>query len=523
MPPKKPKQPAPVIVRPSRPQPEEVFAAWVRDGVAPQPRRRLFSGFPNTTPRLRRHICPKITHAKSWYTLQRKVIWRYGLLLDGFTAVVFFRHAPRLRPAAASLAGPAPRPPPSGARLADPAAQRSAYDQLIAATCAALESKLPSFSTRTLLTLLEGLVACRPPQPPLRYLAAWTSAMGERLPLLPPRALAATAIALGRLRYRPPETFLRDHFYAAVMDKVPSMSSCQLCGVLSMLSRCQLQPPAALPAALSAALMEREQSQRDVLAGPPVEALAALSHVGYHPGATWMEWFYARVGEALSAQAATPEDVSAAAVALAGLQAQPPQHFLQALLAAAVSRAPLMAPRHLAPALWALARLAPDTPPSVQAALVEAARQQLPSSCPSDMLHMLVAFEVWGLRPPPREWLSSFQLASRRLLPAMTWREICAVAAMLARLRVRGVGAWAAEAAAAASAATARLEGEDGAAPASLEATAGNASASAGAEEGGVLARRQHARLQQLLQELGQGEELPARTLKSAAVAAASS
>lgn len=422
--------------------------------AAPTP-RRLFPDVPSPSPAAQRKIAAQISRCKDWRRLAERVLPRYLLLLDSFTAGVLFRRLPTLQPL--------------GARAAVGDAQLAEFRTMVRATCAALQPRLASFAPATLLDVAHGLqrMALREE----RFLSAWCAAAAPHMPGLRPAQLARAAAALGDLDYAPAGDWT-DALLAAAAAQLPGFSASELAALLRGAALLRLRPPeaflatacealraaatappaapaAAMPrgaarapaAADAAAKAQQKQREREAQLHASVAcAAASLAALSYAPGADWSRWYLAWLQPALLA----PDGLADALQGAVTLGAPLPDAWLRrfgAVLDASIGAASTeggggAAPRAAAALARCFATLRASRvqpPPELAAGLQRLSETLLPATAPAAQVATAEAVAAWlPVCPASRAWLAAYSLAAGPALAA------CDDSTLLRALRVAG-------------------------------------------------------------------------------------
>jgi len=225
----------------------------------------------------------------------------------------------------------------------------------------------------------------------------------------------------------PRERLLCRHLAGVVAADFPAFPPRNLASVLSALAKLRHAPGDRWAAGWAAAFARRlpEATSRDI-AG----ALWALAALGQRLRPDFLD---ALLAAAASRAASCGADVANIAWALGSMRAAPATAPLARLLATAVHMAPVLSPAELSALAWGAARTRAPLPRALAPALADATARQWLSLSPRQ-----VATLGWSLarmrHRPADAWLLAFLAASSRMMPHSAPADCCQAASALAGL-----------------------------------------------------------------------------------------
>lgn len=266
---------------------------------------------------------------------------------------------------------------------------------------AVAEQRLDRFSSADLVSMLKGL-AMLEHNPGLAFMDAWVREAELQLPGFAARDLAGTVKGLAVLKYHPGRPFL-ELLVNAAKPRISDFTPRDLSITANSLFHLSFMPPPAFARAFTAhALTQLPQFSPRELACI-INGYAGLGSMVF--GKSFVENVMVKCVWQLTGMA--PRELAGTISGIAVLRAQPPSEFLEVFVREALARLHDFGPKDVHKMLTALARFNSEArrkalaSPRFLEAVAARAEKQAGALSPAEVVDVVEALEVLGVRPGP--------------------------------------------------------------------------------------------------------------------------
>lgn len=451
-------------------------------------RKKLFPEAASPVPALQRKVSAQISQCKHWRRLSSRVLTKYILVLDDFTAGVLFRRLPKIQP--------------RGSRLIDAQQQQQEFRTMVRAVCMALHPKLETFKAATLIDIVKGLQRMQLLNE--QFMAAWCAAARLRLRAMQPPQLAAAMAALGSLQYCPDDAWVED-FCGVASNRLRYFGHADIAALLRGVASLQLQPsetlmaglcevlrnqavqhsarqaadpllskrsePAAATTADGAAVRARSTQQAPPssraggeefisqtkhaplrkfnassdMQGSLSSAVASLGAVAFLPEGDWVAWYCDWLMPAMQRDDLVPDQLADALEGILGLEWQLQEEWVGEFCRALQRSQGQLSHSSLARCLAALEGGRVMPPPKFCRWVERVSEGFVPDMAAPQMLAVMSALASWR-QQPGEAWVSTFALVSFRAIPQLDDSQLLRALQLVSALRLSLPAVWLAQA-----------------------------------------------------------------------------